>query len=237
MRRIPFRATLLRAVALATLLTLAAGTAARAQAPIASSHNTPFSTLEQLNQIRANQTLERDFIRSRFQANEFEIQLLRIALCQSPSPDVRAFARNTLNRQLILDQMLYAFIRGLHIHSPNHFSRRRTSQLNRLQQLNGSAFNAAFLLSLRRDYRNDQQEYTHQSGISQGSGIQITLHQGLHLYSNRLAALHTLIRAHHATKSPRHQAPHQAEHAHPAGCSLASFSLPGPLPFTPGVKA
>jgi predicted outer membrane protein len=239
MRRITSRATLLRAVTLSMLLALTASAASQAHAQTLSTSApiTPLSPMEQLNQIRTNQALERDFLRSKFQADQSEIELLRMALCQSPSPDVRAFARNTIHRQLILDQMLYDAGVILHIHSSQRLPRHDRLQLDHIEQRNGAGFNAAFLLALRHAYRNDQQDYDHESGITQNPGLKLILQQGLGFYSNRLAALHTLIRVHHATRNSVHKTPPEPQNPHPSGCLVARLLPTAPRPFSLDIKA
>lgn len=239
MRRIPSRATRLPILALAAILALTTSAASHAQTQslVTSDAFTPFSPVQQLNQIRTNQTLLRDFLRSKFQADQSEIELLRIALCQSPSPDLRAFARNTLYQQLILDQMLYDSGLSLNIHNPKHLPRHAQLQLDHIQQRNGAGFNTAFLLALRQAYRDDQQDYIHQSGINHNPGLKPILQQGLSFYKNRLAALQTLIRVHHVTKDSEHETPRQPDNPHPAGCLIAHFLPTAPLPFSLVTKA
>lgn len=180
------RAKCLSILALTAFLTLATGAAYSQMNP-----------LQRMGQPSARQTASNDCIRSAYQADQFEIPLSRLALHQSSSPDVQAFAKNTLSRQIALDQYIYSAKQQMGVHTPKHLSRRDTRQLDRIRKLSGSAFDQDYLHTLLRAFRKDRKNYSYQLQTTTNATLTPILQQGLDFYTDRLAALQKLALAHH----------------------------------------
>lgn len=179
------RAKCLSILALTAFLTLATGAAYGQMNP-----------LQRMSQPSARQTASNDFIRSAYQADQFEIQLSRLALHQSSSPDVQAFAKKTLSRQIALDQYIYSAKQQMGVHTPKHLSRRDTRQIDRIRKLSGSAFDQDYLHTLLRAFRKDRKNYSYQLQTTTNPTLTPILQQGLDFYTDRLAALDKLALAH-----------------------------------------
>lgn len=191
MHRIPSCAKSLRVVTVAAIIALAAGAASALQM------GSGFSPTQQVDQERFNLAAERDFIRSDYQADQFEITLDRLAIHQSTSPTIQAFARKTLQQQRALDENLYSTKQQLGLHNPKHPPRRYTRQLDHIRKLSGSAFDKAYLLALRHAFHNDKNTFQYQQETAKNPTLKPIIHQGLAFYTQRLAALHQLVAANH----------------------------------------
>ena len=172
----------LSTLALTAFLALATG-AAHGQM------NSAMNPLQRMGQPSVHKTASLDFIRSAYRADQFEIQLSRLALHQSSSPDIQAFAKKTLSQQVALDQNIYSARQQLGIHSHKHLTLRDTRQLNRIRKLSGTAFDKDYLHTLLRAFRKDKKTYSYQIQTTTNPTIMPILQQGLEFYTNRLAAL------------------------------------------------
>jgi putative membrane protein len=186
------RAKRLSTLALTAFLTLVTGAAY-------SQMNSAMNPLQRMGQPSASETASRDFIRSAYRADQFEIQLSRLALHQGSSPDIKSFAQKTLSQQIALDQNIYSAKQQLGVHTPKHLSRRDTKQLNRIRKLSGAAFDQAYLQTLLRAFRKDKKSYSYQLQTTTNPTLPPILQQGLDFYNNRLAALNKPALAHNVS--------------------------------------
>jgi len=147
------------------------------------------SPLDQANgqgQDPSAQMMDKAFVRNALQGGMAEVQLGQLALQKSSNDDVKQFAQRMVDDHTKLGDEMKQVAQQMSVKPPDSISGKDKSTINKLQALNGDAFDKAYIKDMVKDHEKDQKEFKQEAQNASNPALKQAAAQGEQVVSQHL---------------------------------------------------
>lgn len=144
-----------------------------------------------------NSYADNSFVTKAMEGDLAEVQLGQLAEQKSQSQDVKQFAQKMVSEhQQMQDKWLKPMAQQMGISEPKKPSKKDKKLMEKLQGLNGSAFDTAYIQAMVKDHQEDLKQYKAEAQTSQNPNVKQVAQQGSTVIAQHLQIAQQLAQAH-----------------------------------------
>ncbi len=139
------------------------------------------------------------FLKKATQGSNFEIKTAQLALQKSQSQDVKQFAQQMIDDHTKLNDQMKPVAQEAGVTPPTGISKKDQAIYDKLQGMNGDAFDKAYIQAMLKDHNTDLKEFKQEASNGQLQSEKSAAGQGADVVQNHLQHAQQLAQAHNVS--------------------------------------
>jgi putative membrane protein len=156
--------------------------------PISTTTNNMNTTKNGMNAVTAGQTSPQDrvFLKTALEGGMAEIQLGQLALQKSSNADVKQFAQKMVDDHTKMGDQIKPIAEQIGVKIPDGPSKKDKTIIAKLQALNGSDFDKAYMNDMVKDHKTDLDDFRSEADQGTNPAVKGAANQGAGIISQHL---------------------------------------------------
>lgn len=155
-------------------------------APTPGSTDPTATTAAGMPSQNTNAMADRDFVKEALQGGMAEVQLGQLALQKSNNDQVKQFAQKMIDDHTKLGEQMKPVAQQLGVKEPTGPSKKQKETIAKLQNLNGDAFDKAYVQAMVKDHQHDHMAFQHEAQMGGDPNVKQAAAQGEQVISAHL---------------------------------------------------
>jgi putative membrane protein len=133
-----------------------------------------------------NPMADRDFVKEALQGGMAEVQMGQLALQKSSNEDIKQFAQRMVTDHTKMGDQMKPIALQLGVKEPTDLSKKDKSTIAKLQNLDGDAFDKAYVQTMLKDHKHDQAAFRQAADKAADPNVKQAATQGEAVISDHL---------------------------------------------------
>ncbi len=128
--------------------------------------------------LQAQSHSDKEFLAKDSQGAIAEVELAKLALKKTQTPDVRAFAQKMIHDHEMLARSMAPFLQKAGVHPSTSLNSEHQKLYNRLNGLQGRDFDAEYVKAMDKDHHEDLSDYRSEFDSTKDMELKTAVHKG-----------------------------------------------------------
>lgn len=133
-----------------------------------------------------NQMADRDFVKEALQGGMAEVQMGNLALQKSNNDQVKQFAQKMVDDHTKMGEQMKPVAQQLGVKEPTGPSKHEKETISKLQNLNGDAFDKAYVKTMLKDHQHDEMAFKHEAEMGSDPNVKQVASNGAQVIAGHL---------------------------------------------------
>lgn len=169
------------------------------QSPTAGQPGNPNGNLPDAQASSTPSFADQAFVRKTLEDNQAQVQMGQLAAQKSSSPDVKQFGAKMAQIHEQLSAQMKPVARKLGVSEPKEPSKKEKQEIEQMQSLSGTDFDAAFIKAMMKEQQSDVKDFKSEAQSAQDPAVQQLAKMDAPVLSQHLQILEQLALAHNVT--------------------------------------
>lgn len=151
-------------------------------------------------QSTPNTMADRDFVKEALQGGMAEVQMGQLALQKSNNDQIKQFAQKMIDDHTQLGEQMKPVAQQLGIKEPKDISKKDKEIVAKLQNLNGDAFDKAYVQTMLKDHKHDNMAFKREAESGADPNVKQAATQGEQVISAHLQLIQQIAKSQGVTE-------------------------------------
>jgi putative membrane protein len=138
---------------------------------------------------------DRDFVKEALQGGMAEVQMGQLALQKSNNDQVKQFAQKMVDDHTKMGEQMKPIAQQLGVKEPAGPSKKDKETIAKLQNLNGNAFDKAYVQTMLKDHKHDEMAFKREADMGSDPNVKQAASQGEQVISTHLQLIQQIAKS------------------------------------------
>ncbi len=143
----------------------------------------------------SNTMMDRDFVKEALQGGMAEVQMGQLALQKSNNDQIKQFAQKMVNDHTQLGEQMKPIAQQLGVKEPTGLSKKDKETVAKLQNLNGDAFDKAYVQTMLKDHKHDEMAFKREAQTGADPNVKQAATQGEQVIASHLQLIQQIAKS------------------------------------------